>query len=153
VTPNGTLDFDALARLRPVFESAVAWRSVPVRLQIREVDENGCNAEITFAGDTRSIRLDAAPKGAQAEFHYDTGSEAEKTVRIGGTEYTVREVRRSASGYGFVRWFSPEIPFGTVRFATEHVDIQLIASGRGAPPDFPVRLESGIAPALGALYP
>ncbi len=146
-------DPGAPAQFQPVFEPPTTWRIVPVRLQIREVDDDGCNAELTFAGQTVPVRLDASPREAQAEFTYDAGGEAERVVRIGGAEYRVREVRRTGSGYGFVRWFSAEIPFGTVRFATGHVDVQLVATGRGAPPDeFPSRSASGIAPALGSLY-
>ncbi len=151
VPGDGTVDFDAVARIRPEFEPPVTWRSVPVRLEIREVFPDGCNADVSFAGERVSVRLSAGG-GAQAEFHYDAGGEAERSLRIGDREYTIRELRRTGSDYGFVRWFSAEVPFGVVRFATEHVDIQLVAMGRGAPPDFPVRLTVGIAPALGSLY-
>ncbi len=151
VPGDGTVDFDAVARIRPEFEPPAAWRGVPVRLEIREVFPDGCNADVSFAGERVSVRL-AAGNGAQAEFHYDAGGEAERSLRIGDREYTVRELRRAGSDYGFVRWFSAEVPFGLVRFATEHVDIQLVAMGWGAPPDFPVRLVGGIAPALGSLY-
>ena len=149
---DGAVDFNSLALLQPLFEPPAAWRTVPVRLEIREVDDEGCNAEITFANGTRPIRLSASGRGAQAEFHYDAGAEADKQIRVGGNDYTVHEVRRTGSGYGFVRWFSPEIPFGTVRFATEHIDVQLVGVGRGTPPDFPLRPAAAIAPALGILY-
>lgn len=150
--PAGSIDFDALVRLQPVFEPPKGWTAVPVRLSIREVGDDGCNAEITFAGDTRAVRLPADGGGARAEFQYDSGAEAERTLRVGGREYVVRELRRGGPGYGFVRWFSAEIPFGTVRFATELVDMQLVGFGRGTPPDFPVRPEEEIAPPPGALY-
>lgn len=145
-------DFHSLALLQPVFEPPAAWRIVPVRLEIREVGDDGCNAEVVFAGERRTIRLSAADHGARAEFHYDAGSEADRRVRIGGDEYGVREVRRTGSGYGFVRWFSDQVPFGTVRFATGHVDVQLVGVGRGSPPDFPLRLSEVIEPPLGVLY-
>lgn len=147
------LDYEALAmQLRPEFDPPAAWRSVPVRIVIREVFPDGCNADIRFADGSSSVRLSAGD-GARAQFHYDAGGESERGARVGDREYTVREQRRSGAEYGFVRWFSEEIPFGIVRFATESVDIQLVAAGRGAPPDeFPVRLTVGIAPALGSLY-
>ncbi len=141
-----------LTRLRPAFDPPAAWRTVPLRLAIREVDENGCNAELRFAGATLSLHLPASGGEAEAAFHYDSGEETERTVRIGGTEYAVEEVRRAGSGYGFVRWFSPELPFGTVRFATKDVDMLLVGFGRGAAPDFPLRSPDGAAPALGSLY-
>lgn len=148
--PPEEIDFDALMEIEPVFEPAERWTTVPVRLNIREVDDAGCNAEITFAGVTNTVRLDAG--GERAEFSYDAGGDAERSLRIGGREYAVRELRREGPGYGFVRWFSPEIPFGTVRFATGQVDMQLVGFGRGTPPDFPVRPEDEVEPALGALY-
>lgn len=147
---GGGVDYDALARLEPVFDPPETWVTVPVRIQIREVFEDGCNAEVTFAGETRAVRLGAA-REARAEFRYDAGGEAEKALRIGGREYAVSEVRREGSDYGFVRWFSTEIPFGTVRFATEHVDMQIVGFGRGAPPEFPIHPEEEIAPPLGSL--
>jgi hypothetical protein len=148
-SPGGS---GSAAPFQLLLDPPVQWRIMPVRLHIREVDDAGCNAEITFADGVWPVRLDAAPQEARAAFHYDEGGETERRVRVGGNEYAVTEVRRGGSGYGFVRWFSTEIPFGMVRFATEQVDLQLVGLGRGAPPDFPIRLESGIAPALGGLY-
>lgn len=150
-TGSGGVDFEALARLEPLFEPKASWVVEPVRVQIREVFADGCNAEVTFAGETRTVRL-AAADGAQADFRYDSGAEAERVVRLSGQEYTVQEIRRAGSDYGFVRWFSAAVPFGTVRFATEHVDIQLVALGRGAPPVFPVDSEAAVEPAMGELY-
>lgn len=140
--------------VQPVFDLPPEWRAVPVRIEIREVFADGCNAEITFGdtGEQATTRLSGTAEGAHASFQYDAGEATERTVRIGGTEYIVQERRRSGSGYGFVRWVAAEIPFGVVRFATEYVDMQLVGMGRGSAPDFPLRPEDAIEPALGSLF-
>ncbi len=35
---------------RPMFEPPVAWREAPLRLEITQVDDNGCRAELLFEG-------------------------------------------------------------------------------------------------------
>lgn len=140
--------------IQTMFDLPPEWRVVPVRIEIREVFPDGCNAEITFGdtGERATTRLSGTSDGAHASFQYDGGAATEQTVRIGGKEYIVQERRRSGSGYGFVRWTSVEIPFGVIRFATEHVDMQLVGMGRGSAPDFPLPPEDEVAPPLGSLY-
>lgn len=149
---SGEADDSLPPAVQPAFDLAPAWRTVPLRLEIREVDDSGCNAELTFGGETVSLRLPASGDAAEGSFHYGDGAETERQTRIGGATYTVREIRRTGSGYGFVRWFSREIPFGTVRFATEDADLRLVGFGRGVPPDFPLRPADEASPAPGILY-
>ncbi len=149
-TPGDTVP--ELLALQPIFDPPTAWRTLPLRLHIREVDENGCNAEMLFGGKSVSLRLSSAREEAHGSFHYNAGTETERRMRINGTDHAVREIRRSGADYGFVRWFSEEIPFGTVRFATADVDLLLVGFGRGVAPDFPLRPADEADPAAGNLY-
>ncbi|MCD8139127.1 MAG: hypothetical protein LUE17_05010, partial [Planctomycetaceae bacterium] len=124
----------------PHFEPDRVWRVVPLRIEVREVEENGCNVVMTFAG--RSATFFMARKGGPAgvdepqpetDWFYDPdlSHDTTRTARIGDHTYEVEETRRESERHGFVRWFNREIPFGILRFATPDLDIALVGMGMG----------------------
>ncbi|MCC8164575.1 MAG: hypothetical protein LIQ31_00135 [Planctomycetes bacterium] len=139
----------------PNFEAETAWKSVPLRLELREIDADGINAIVTFAGKSYPTRLlKPDPESERPDFPFDPPQpEPERLdVTVGAATVTVDAVHRVHDEYGFVRWTSPDVPFGLVRFAGENVDIILIDYGRGAAPDFPQTPRAAPSPPLGALY-
>ncbi len=139
----------------PNFEPETAWKSVPLRLELREVEDDGINAIVTFAGKSHPTRLvKPDPNGDRPEFPFDPPQpEPERLeVTVGAATLTVDAVHRVHDEYGFVRWTAPEVPFGLVRFAGENLDMILIDFGRGTAPDFPQTPRAAPSPPLGALY-
>ncbi|MDR1744750.1 MAG: hypothetical protein LBS30_03240 [Planctomycetota bacterium] len=141
----------------PMFELPAAWRVLPLRLEVREVTDDGCNVILTFTGMSHPMFLAHRDEGAAgAEFHYDPpveGDDRRIFVKVGGEEMEVEMVRRrSGDGEGFIRWVNAQLPFGIVRFATPDVDFMLAGYGRGQPPDFPLDAPGAIDPPLGKLW-
>lgn len=138
----------------PHFESDRVWRVAPLRLEVREVTDGGCNVVTTFAGESHEFFLARGDGAGEAAFDYDAdaSSDGVVTVRLGERDYEVEETRRVSERYGLVRRFSEEVPFGVVRFATPDVDLALVGMGMGRAPDFPLEAPAEIVPALGLLY-
>ncbi len=145
----------------PHFEPERVWRVVPLRIEVREVEENGCNVVMTFAGQTNTFFMakkggtdDAGAPEPETDWFYDEDLSADltRTARIGDHSYEVEETRREAERHGFVRWFNEEIPFGIVRFATPDLDIALVGMGMGRAPAFPLEGTGEVQPPLGLLY-
>lgn len=142
---------------RPLFEPPAAWRVLPLRLEVREVTDDGCNVVLTFSGMSHEMFL-ARRSGdaAGAAFHYDPPAADDDRrifVKVGGADMEVESIRRrSGGGEGFVRWVNGALPFGIVRFATSDVDLMLVGHGRGRPPDFPLPAPDAIDPPLGRLW-
>lgn len=148
-------DNDEFVFFAPHFEPDRVWRVVPLRIEIREVMENGCNVVMTFAGHRHELFMPKPEaREAEADFYYDADGSADGggVVRIGDHEYEVEEMRRGSERYGLIRWTSGEVPFGIVRFATTDVDLALIGMGMGRAPDFPLEDQAEITPPLGLLY-
>lgn len=140
---------------KPAFEPEVSWRVLPLRLEIRQVTPDGCNAILTFEGSSHQFFLPMESDEAEGELYYDAPKEGDDRsifVKMGGEEYEVEVIRRSGDGYGFVRYFSPEVPFGVFRFATGDVDLVMVGCGRGRPPAFPLAGDIPIDPPLGRLF-
>lgn len=141
--------------IRPMVEPETAWRVLPLRIEMREMDDDGFNAEVTFAGMTRQVRVPASDPGPKADFHYDDDkqpSPPKTVVRLGDRDVLVETVTRRADGYGFTRQTNPELPFGLFRFATGNVDLILVGTGYGRPPDFPLPEPEAIRPPSGTLF-
>lgn len=139
----------------PHFEPERMWRVAPLRLEVREVEADGCNVVMTFAGRSHELFMKKDAGGGDGpDFYYDSeeSADARREARIGEHNYEVEEVRRISERYGLVRWTSPEVPFGIVRFATPDLDMALVGMGIGRAPDFPLELRSEIEPPLGLLY-
>lgn len=139
----------------PHFEPERVWRVVPLRLEIREVEADGCNVVMTFAGRSHELFMKKNVDGGDGpDFYYDReeSADARAEVRIGEHAYEVEEARRISERYGLVRWTSGEVPFGVVRFATPDIDMALVGMGIGRAPEFPLELRSEIEPPLGLLY-
>ncbi|MCD7897842.1 MAG: hypothetical protein LUG50_14395 [Planctomycetaceae bacterium] len=139
----------------PNFEADAAWKTVPLRLELREIDADGINAIVTFAGKshpTRLVRPDRTVERPDFPFAPPQPEPERRSVTVGAATLTVDVVHRIHDEYGFVRWTSPDVPFGLVRFAGENLDIVLIDYGRGTPPDFPQTARAAPSPPLGALY-
>ncbi len=139
---------------KPSFDPGASWLVLPLRIEVRQVTPEGCNVFLTFDGASRQFFLAAGGK-EQEEPRYDAPAEdADRRmfVTMGGEEYEVEMIRRDGDGYGFVRYFSPEVPFGVFRFATENVDLVMVGFGQGRPPDFPLALDAPIDPPVGLLY-
>lgn len=145
---------DDWAFIEPVFEPEIAWRVLPLRLETREVDAEGFNAVLTFGGATRRVRILFADGEPRAEFHYEDPQPqpAVETVRLGEDEIRVETVRRRAERHGFARQSNSELPFGLFRFASEDLDLVLVAAGWGRPPDFPARSPAPVDPPPGMFY-
>lgn len=140
---------------KPSFDPPETWKVVPLRVEVREVTDAGCNVILTFAGTSHPLFLARDDGGADAEFRYgrpDAESGGRQSVRVGDGTVEVETVTRSGEGYGFARWFSREVPFGVIRFATPDVDLLMVGTGRGRPPDFPLTVEVEVQPPLGRLY-
>lgn len=140
------------AIIPPVLESPEAWRVLPLRLELREITDEGVNAVLTFAGESHEVFLPSSGE-EPADFYYDERQsvDARTSTIVNGSSIDVEVTRRVADDYGFVRYFSPDVPFGIVRFATENVDLVLVGTGYGRPPEFP--LDAGDPnPPAGALY-
>ena len=56
-----------------------------------------------------------------------------------------------APNTGYTRLTSPEVPFGLARFASDFLDLALVAKGMGNPPDFPCP-DTQIEPPPGTLH-
>ncbi|MCD8350139.1 MAG: hypothetical protein LUC93_05950 [Planctomycetaceae bacterium] len=144
----------------PHFEPERVWRVVPLRIEVREVEESGCNVVITFAGRTSTFFMaKGGPAGTDepglaTDWFYDSdlSNDLTRTARIGDHSYEVEETRREAERHGFVRWFNEEIPFGIVRFATPDLDMALVGMGMGRAPAFPLEGGEAVEPPLGLLY-
>lgn len=139
----------------PHFEPERVWRVAPLRLEVREVEADGCNVVMTFAGRSHELFMPKAAGGGDGpDFYYDReeSADARGEVRIGEHGYEVEETRRISERYGLVRWTSAEVPFGIVRFATPDVDMALVGMGIGRAPDFPLEVRAEIEPPLGLLY-
>lgn len=146
---------DGYTLYKPSFEPAASWRVLPLRIEIRQVTQDGCNVFLTFAGTSHQFFLPSNRGGAEGEVYYDKPNEGDDKrifVKMGGEEYEVEMIRRMGDGYGFVRYFSPELPFGVFRFATGDVDLVMVGHGRGRPPQFPLAVDTPIEPPLGRLY-
>lgn len=142
----------------PSFEPSVAWRAVPLRLEIQDVLGGGCAAAVRFANETVRVSIPFFVEPPKVEFRYDPvpgdAVPERATVDLNGAPLPVEVIRRTGDGGGFVRYFSPEVPFGVVRFATENVDMILVGSGNGAPPPFPLDTsDMTIHPLPGLLHP
>lgn len=136
----------------PEFEAAAIWRVLPLRMEILAVNDDGTEVLLTFAGLSRKVLF---PFGGleTADYHYEAPQEPERreTVLVNGVAMEVDVTRRIAETYGFIRYFSPDVPFGIVRFATDDIDLVLVGLGQNPPPAFP--LEADMAhPPLGRLY-
>lgn len=149
-----TVEVDGETFLKPSFEPAIAWRTLPLRLEITAVDSLGFDAYMTFAGQRQPFRFPIKGALPGSEFHYDQPQEPEQqgVFSIGGVDYEATATSRRTDRYGFVRLAGEEPPFGLFRFASEHVDLILVGMGQGMPPPFPLELEKAIAPPPGYLY-
>lgn len=147
----------------PAFDAPPMWRVLPLRLEIREVTEDGANAILTFGGMTHEMFLPKTPGDApDAEFTYDPPKEGEGADRrifiqigneAGAEDIEVETIRRvSGDAEGFIRWTNADLPFGLARLATPDVDFLLVARGRGTPPAFPLPDPVTPDPPLGKLW-
>lgn len=138
----------------PVFEPGGAWRALPLRLIVREREENGYRVTMTFAGTARDLFLPATRPEKPAEFRYEPPQPEPGNARhrVGDNDFEVRVTERRGRRSGFIRYFHPDLPFGIARFATADLDLILVATGTGEPPPFPAALAEAPNPAPGALY-
>ncbi len=136
------------------FNPPRAWRTLPLRLVVRRIGDDSCQAAVTFAGETRELTLPLAPEPAGAAFRYPAPQPTDrKTVHnLNGRPVEVEITRRQGNGYGFVRLSGPDIPFGLARFASENLDLILVGAGHGTPPPFPLAVNGGVNPPPGLLY-
>lgn len=140
---------------QPAFDPPEAWLALPLRLQIIRVEEEGCQVRITFDGTGRNVFLPLRRPHWATLFRYEAPQPEDESGihRIGDAEYPVTVTRRRGSRGGFVRLSSGELPFGLARFASEDVDISLVAMGEGEPPPFPLpNAERNVIPRPGMLY-
>ncbi len=146
--------------VQPDFDPPVAWRVLPLRLEIREISIEGIRIFITLAGYSHTVTIDHASDTSLdrfiSKFYYDPPQPEDKTLsyRLGDSDYELTVVQRNHDRYGFVRWFSPLVPFGMVRYATADVDLALVAWGEGKAPDFLLDevIAERLQPPLGLLY-
>lgn len=150
--PAGAADDAFFSSFKPSFEPPASWRVLPLRLEILGTNGDGTKALLTFEGISREVVLPSGGREA-ADFHYDAPQKPDErtTVLIGGVATEVEVVRRQAENYGFVRYFSAEVPFGVVRFATGNVDLILVGLGKTPPPAFPLDTDP-VQPPPGLLY-
>lgn len=137
----------------PVFEPPAVWRSVPLRLEVLGTEDDGTlRVRMTFAGTTQETALPLPARAEDDPYQYDHPQpEDGRTVhRLVGGEVEVTVRARRGDGYGFVRHYNRDLPFGIARFATPDVDLILIGYGTGEPPAFP--LAGQPEPAPGTLY-
>lgn len=138
----------------PHSDPPALWRTLPLRLEVLQVDAAGVEVRVTFAGQTQDAVLPHDASEPKAEFRYEAPQppDTQATHRLGDSQLTVNETRRHGEHYGFVRWSDASVPFGIVRFATENVDLILVGMGRGDPPPFPPEQTAPPVPAPGRLY-
>ncbi len=139
----------------PSFEPPVVWHSVPLRLEVRAVEEDSVQVWMTLDSSSADVRIPLAPDPTgNADVFYDEPQPPVTTdqYRVGDKPFAVQVVRRHAPNLGFVRLSSPDLPFGLARFATNTVDIALVGMGEGDPPAFPLPHPDNLTPAPGALY-
>ncbi len=128
--------------VQPDFDPPVSWRVLPLRLEIRQIGIEGIQILLTLAGASHTVTIDHASDSALdryiAKFYYDPPQPEDVTLsyRLGDSDYEITVVRRHHDLHGFVRWYSPLVPFGVVRYATADVDLALVAMGEGKAPDF-----------------
>ncbi len=136
------------------FNPPQAWRALPLRLVMRRVGDDSCQASLTFAGETRDVTIPFSRERPAAVFHYPAPQpiDRKRLHRLNGRPLEVDMARRRGGEYGFVRLSSPDIPFGLVRFATENLDLVLVGMGDSPPPDFPLPAAEAVEPPPGALY-
>ncbi|MCL2000021.1 MAG: hypothetical protein FWG74_01185 [Planctomycetes bacterium] len=136
------------------FNLPQAWRVLPLRLVIRRVDTDFCQAVMTFAGETHNATLPFFRERPASVFRYPVPQPAnqKRLHQLNGRPIEVEMSSRRGAGYGFVRLSSPEVPFGLVRFATENLDLILIGLGDSPEPEFPLPDAESIEPPPGMLY-
>lgn len=132
------------------------WRTTPLRIVIQHIEEKSCRVLVTHRGVSRetTLPLDAA----MPDYEYDDDNDnelppptAEGRHRLRGQDIPVTITSRTGPTGGFVRYYSPDVPFGVVRFASEDVDVILVEYGIGQPSER-LPLPSDIVPPPGALY-
>ncbi len=154
--PKETVDVgDGHEMYKPSFDPGVAWRVLPLRIEVRQVTPEGCTVLFTFDGDGHQLFLPVENGEERKELRYDApkaGVDRSFFIKMGSGEYEVEMIRRTGNGYGFVRYFCPDVPFGVFRFATRDVDLVLVGFGQGRPPEFPIPVDPPIQPPVGQLY-
>lgn len=150
----GTVDPVTGVPMRPAYEPAPVWRVLPLRLEVRRVEENGIQVVMRFEDQVQDLFIVSKRGGEPADFHYEAPQPEEKTYfhSVGTNRYDVAVTRRHSPGYGFVRWASPDLPFGLARFATENLDLILVGMGEGDAPEFPLADTAVVLPPPGHLY-
>lgn len=139
---------------QPSFEAPEIWRTLPLRLEIVEIADDGMTANMTFAGLVRATFIPFVNSGPRGEFRYDEPQPPPErtTCRVDGFTYEAEVLRRHGDSSGFARMTSPDLPFGLARFATPDVDFALVATGSGQPPAFPAQGGEDLVPAPGRFY-
>jgi hypothetical protein len=140
--------------IEPLFEPEITWRSLPLRLEIRAVEPNGCAVTMSFGPRREEVFLPLEQQfGVPLYYNEPQPATVMDQYVVGDLVFSVETVQRNAPGIGFIRIGSPDLPFGLARFATENVDIALIGMGdSGDMPPFPLENPAGLSPAPGALY-
>lgn len=118
----------------PSFDAPEAWRSVPMRLEIRKIEANGVTAALTLAGRTRTVLIPLAGKAGADD---DDVSSGRFVQRIGFDVMEVEVFRGEDAGGPFVRCVNRDVPFGLTRFSTRDFDLILTGMGAAQPPEFP----------------
>ena len=152
---NGMTNGDGTTLITPQFDSPVAWRVLPLRLEILYPLDDGYRARMTFEGKTNEVVLPGPSRTDSPPFDYDAPQPPDEKIRhrVGDTALDVEVTKRFGNGYGFIRYANADLPFGLARFATENVDVILVGMGDGPPPrTFPLPLRIPPDPAPGKLY-
>lgn len=145
---------DEMFFIEPSFEPEIIWCSLPLRLEIRAVEPNGCTVRMSFGSMRSDVFLPLEQKPG-VPLHYDAPQPptAASQYKVGDMAFSVETLRKSAPGLGFIRMGSPDLPFGLARFATDKVDIALIGMGDASDvPPFPLAIPDGLDPKAGQLY-
>lgn len=131
------------------------WRTTPLRIVIQQIGEKSCRVMLTHRGVSREVTLPLDAAMPDYEYDDDNGDSppppAEGRHRLRGQDMPVAITTRTGPTGGFVRYYSADVPFGVVRFASEDVDLILVEYGIGQPSER-LPLPSDIVPPPGGLY-
>lgn len=140
--------------IKPSFDQQIAWRVLPLRLEVTAADSLGFVAVLRFEKAAKTVRFPIRQGNAKAHFFYDgpQPDDEEVSVLLDSGQYNAVATSRVSENYGFVRWAGDDAPFGLFRFATGDVDLILVGMGSGPAPEFPLAVEAPISPPPGLLY-